>query len=113
MVFIQLLIIAFSALIIFKITSSFKKREISFKMLLFWIGLWVMVLVVVLLPQTTGLLAKILGVWRGTDVMIYLSVVLIFYLLFKIFVKLQKIDSDITNIAREVALRDKNNHETK
>jgi len=107
MVFIQLLIIVFAALVVLKIISSFQKKEISFKMLVFWLSLWLMILIVVLLPQTTALLAKMLGVWRGTDVMIYLSVVMIFYLLFRIFVKLEKIESNITVIVRKIALNNK------
>lgn len=107
MIFIQFLIIAFALFVISRIMLNFKKRKISFKGLLFWLGLWLAISIVVLLPQTTGLLAKILGVWRGTDVMVYLSVALIFYLVFTIFVKLEKIETDITAIVREISLKNR------
>lgn len=107
--FIQFLIITFVLLVIIRILLTFKKREISLKGLLLWLGLWMAVSVAVLLPQTTVFFAKILGVGRGTDVTAYLAIVLVFYLIFKIFVKLEKIESDITKIIREITLRDKNN----
>lgn len=107
MMFIQFLIIAFALFVISRITLNFKKRKISLKSLLFWLALWLTISVVVLLPQTTGLLAKTLGVLQGTDLMVYLSLVLIFYLIFTIFVKLEKIETDVTTIVREISLRDK------
>ncbi len=81
--------------------------------MLMWLGLWIALLIAVLTPQITGVLAKILGVWRGTDAIVYLSIVLIFYLIFRIFVKLEKIDSDLTTIARKIALRDENDYDAK
>ncbi len=113
MFFIQILIVAFAVLVISRIVLSFKNGKIAIKGMLMWLGLWIALLIVVLSPQITGFLAKILGVWRGTDAVVYLSIVLIFYLIFRIFVKLEKIDSDLTTIARKIALRGENNHEIK
>lgn len=107
MTFIQFLIIAFALLVIIQIFLGFKKKAFAFKELLFWLFLWVAISVVVLLPQTTGFFAKILGVGRGSDVAVYLAIVLILYLIFRIFVKLEKIKSDITDIVRKIALQDK------
>ncbi len=113
MVFIQFLIIAFVLLVISRIILSFKRRKISFKSLLFWLGLWLAISIVFLLPQITDYLAKMLGFWRGADVAVYFSILLIFYFIFRMFVKFEKIESDITTIAREIALRNENNHEIK
>jgi len=109
---IQFLIIAFALLIIIRIILSFKRGNISLKGLIFWLGLWLVISVVVLLPQTTNFFAKILGVGRGTDVAVYLSIVLLFYLVFRIVIKLEKIETNITKITTEIALRnnsEKNN----
>ena len=111
--FIQFLIIALSLSVIIKVISSFKKRSISLRSLLFWVALWSAVLLVFLLPKTADYLAKMLGFWRGADVAVYFSVILIFYLIFRIFVKLEKIESDITAIVREIALKEKKQDEKK
>lgn len=104
---IQFLLIIFSVFVINKAILSFTKRKISLGGLLFWLGLWIAISVVTLLPGTTLVLAKILGVSRGTDVAVYLAIALLFYLIFRIFIKLEKIESDITVIVKEIALRDK------
>jgi len=107
MVFIQFLIIAFALLVISRIILGFKRRKIAFKSLLFWLGLWLAIPIVFLLPQTANYLAKILGFERGADPAIYFSILLIFYLIFRIFVRLEKNENDITAIAREIALKER------
>ncbi|MFH1575336.1 MAG: DUF2304 family protein [Candidatus Nealsonbacteria bacterium] len=113
MFFIQILIVALAVLVIGRIILSFKNKKLSLMGMLLWLGLWTALLVAVLSPQITTVLGNALGVWRGTDAVVYLSIVLIFYLIFRIFVKLEKIESDITIISRKIALRDENNNEIK
>lgn len=113
MSFIQFLIVALTLFIIIKTILSFKKRSISFKSLLFWGALWSVILTVFILPQTANYLAAILGLGRGADVAVYFSIILIFYLIFRIFVRLEKIESDITAIIGEIALSEKKQDEQK
>lgn len=103
--FIQFLIIAFALFVIIGMILSFKRGNISLKGLILWLGLWIAISIVVLLPQTTVFFAKILGVGRGVDVAIYFSILSLFYLVFRIFIKLQKIEANITKIIREIALK--------
>lgn len=109
MAFIQFLIIAFALFVISRVILGFKSKRVSFRTLLFWLGLWLVISAAFLLPKTADWLAQMLGLGRGADVAIYFSILLIFYLLFRIFTRLEKIESDITSIAREMSLRDKNN----
>ena len=109
MVFIQFLIIAFALLVISRIVLSFKRKKISLKLFIFWLPLWFIIPAAFLLPKTADYLAKILGLGRGADLATYLSILMIFYLIFRIFVRLEKIESDITAIVRGIALKDKDN----
>jgi len=61
----------------------------------------------VALPQATSWLAELVGVGRGVDVAIYLSVVILFYLTFRLFVRLEKIEHNITLLVREMELKDR------
>ena len=103
--FIQYLIIAFALFVITKVILSFKEGKISLNGLIFWSTLWIIISITVLLPQTTVFFAKILGIGRGADVAIYLSIILIFYLIFRIFIRLEKIETNITKIIREIAIK--------
>jgi hypothetical protein len=65
-----------------------------------WSALWIGAIVVVLRPEVTDIAATLFGVGRGADVVVYFSVVILFYLVFRIFVRLAKIERDITAVVR-------------
>jgi len=106
MMLVQFLIIAFAVLVIFRTILNFKKKRVVPKTFIFWMGLWVIVIIATVLPQSTSILSKILGVGRGVDVAVYFSILLIFFLLYKIMVRLEKIEHEITQIVRHLALKD-------
>ncbi|MFA5126567.1 MAG: DUF2304 family protein [Patescibacteria group bacterium] len=74
-----------------------------------WLILWLAVLVVFWLPDSTTYLANILGIKRGADLVIYLSVVVIFYLLFRVFIRLDKLESNLTKVVRDEAIKNVKN----
>lgn len=78
----------------------------SFWGLLFWSLVWLGVGVVLFLPWTTELLAERLGIGRGIDVFVYVSVVVLFYLSYRTVVKIEALEREITRVVREEALRD-------
>lgn len=58
-------------------------------------------------PSLTDRIAGVLKVGRGADAIFYLSLIAIFYLIFKIFIKLERIDQDITSLVRSMAIVEK------
>lgn len=101
---IQIVIIAFSLFAILRAFFKFRAKELSIAWLITWIVFWVLVGVVVLLPQTTEIIAAWFGVGRGVDVVIYISIVVLFYLTFKTFLKIQNLERDISKIVQELAI---------
>ena len=63
-------------------------------------------LIGILLPATTTKIASFFGVGRGVDVILYLAVSLLFYLVFRIYVMIEDIRREITKVVRMVALMD-------
>jgi hypothetical protein len=51
-------------------------------------------------------LARWLGVGRGVDTAMYLSILTVFYLIFRSFAKIEDLDRQITKIVRANALRE-------
>lgn len=84
----------------------FRQQKIGAMALLLWLFLWTGFAVVVLFPETAVVLAHLLGISRGVDLALYLSVILVFFLLFRIYVRLERVDLQITQIVRAVALRE-------
>ena len=106
---IQIIIIIFVLFALSRVLLRFKNNEITIKEFLFWLIFWIAVSITVLLPQTTSLLASWAGVGRGVDLVIYISIVALFYMIFRIFVRLEKIEQDITKIVREIGMKDEKN----
>lgn len=71
-----------------------------------WTCVWVAAGVVIVLPETTSVLARWLGVGRGVDLVLYASVVTLFLLLFKAFLSIDELEKRLTDLVRRDALRD-------
>jgi hypothetical protein len=112
---IKLIITIFILFVSSRVFLKYKKREITIQEFLGWLVFWLLVLGATFWPKFTDLIASKVGVSRGADLLVYLSIIVLFFAVFKIIVKLKKIDRDITKIVREVALdktndKDNNKH---
>lgn len=106
--FIQLATIIIVLALLARIASQFKRKQITLKEALLWSMLWFGVGVVVLYPKLTDQLASYIGLQsaKGIDLVVYLAVGLVFYLVFRIFVRIERLEHDITKIVRQVALKE-------
>lgn len=101
---IQILVTLFSVLVIVKAVAKFQKKEVHGKTVLIWSVFWLVVIFLIWQPNLTNYLAAFLQVTRGADAVFYLSLVVIFYILFRIATRLERIETDITTLVREIAL---------
>ena len=85
----------------------FRKKQISLREFSLWGVFWIILGVFILYPWLMSRLATLVGVGRGVDVIVYLGLILLFYLVFKINVRMERIEQDITKIVKEEALRKK------
>ncbi|MBU4421842.1 DUF2304 domain-containing protein [Candidatus Parcubacteria bacterium] len=106
---IQYLLLIIIVFILLQTARKFKARKISLREFLFWTIFWLMVFAVVLLPQITSFLAEKLGVGRGADLVVYASLIFVFYMIFRLFVRQEKVERDIGKIVEEIAKKDKDN----
>lgn len=105
--FIQIILLLFILFVLSRIILQFRKGATTLKETIFWTTLWILVALAVIFPKTTDLFAKALGVGRGADLLVYLAVIFLFYLIFRIFIRLERIERDITKIIRKIALDEK------
>jgi hypothetical protein len=99
-----ILIIALAAII--KAWRSYANGQLDKRKLIGWTLLWVGGLFVILLPDTTSWLASRVGVGRGVDAIVYLSVVVLFFALFQTSRKVDKLERHLTKLVRAIALND-------
>ncbi len=100
----QILIVLFSLVAIASIFVRRQKDGLGIRATLFWILFWLAVDTVVLFPNSTTVLANTLGIGRGSDLIIYLSILLIFLILFRLNVKIENINRQVTKVTRSNAL---------
>lgn len=98
-----LLLVAFAAAL-FGTVRRGRAGAISRHEMLGWSLLWVGAAAVTLRPDLASRFAALVGVGRGADAVLYAAVVGIFYLLFRVYLRIDKLERDITTLVRRDAL---------
>ena len=106
MLVIQILIALFALFAIARAVAQYKEGRVPRTWFAFWVLFWLSAAVVTALPWTTEVLARLVGVGRGVDAIMYLSLVVLFYLVFRLFVKVEDVERQITKLVRKIALED-------
>ncbi|MEK7212879.1 MAG: DUF2304 domain-containing protein [Patescibacteria group bacterium] len=107
MLTIQLLLLLIFAAALIKVFGQAKRQEISAGTAMLWTVFWLLAGYIVVRPNDTFYLAKALGVGRGADAVVYLALALIFFMLFRLTIKVEKINRDITKVVRKESLDEK------
>ena len=102
----QIFLIVFILFALSRVVLRLKSKELTFGEFLFWFGLFAFALVGVIKPKFTTYAAEALGIGRGADVVIYASLVLLFYLIFRTNVLIENLKHDLTKVIQEMALKD-------
>jgi hypothetical protein len=103
---IQVVLTCFAIFAVSRVLIRYRRGGMRALHLVLWLLFWAAVIVVAVHPTTTDRLANMLGVGRGVDTAMYLSLLLIFYLLFRSFAKIEDMDRQLTRIVRANALRE-------
>lgn len=101
---IQVLGILFALFAISRVMMQIRRNAMSVESGLFWVFIWISVMLVVVFPDFLGYLANLVGVGRGVDVLIYLGIVALFYLIYTSYTKIENLEREITKIVREIAI---------
>jgi hypothetical protein len=85
-----------------------RKNKISTNEFIFWFVFWLLAALSIIYIKKIDKFVSGLGFsGSGIDILLYASVVLLFYFVLKLRIKLEKIEKDITKIVREVSLKNK------
>jgi hypothetical protein len=91
------------------IIQKYRTSALSFRGLFFWSLLWVGAAVIVLYPQMATIVANHFGIGRGSDFILYISIALMFVILFRLQVKIELMNRDVTKVVRKNAIEDSKN----
>jgi hypothetical protein len=105
MIIIQAVLIVFFLFALSRVWLRFHGGQIKAMEFVFWATVFTMAVVGVALPSEVSKLAAVLGVGRGVDLIIYASIALLFYLVFRLYVFLEDVRHEITEVVRKIALK--------
>ena len=100
----QIIFLVFSALAIGAVLQRRKKGDLSARAAWFWAWFWILADIAVLWPDAVTRVANRFGIGRGTDFVLYVSLAVMFFLLFRFHVKLEGISREMTKVVRRDAL---------
>jgi hypothetical protein len=103
---IQVLLVAFAVFALSRVILRFRKGGLPVVHLVTWFLFWAGAIVAVLRPATTSAVAAWVRVGRGTDLVMYVSVVVLFYALFRLFGRIEELERQITRVVRAAALKE-------
>lgn len=109
---VQILLTVFLLFVLSRVILQLRSAQISIATFIFWGGLFLVALVGVLDPRLTVVAAGYLGIGRGADVIIYLSIALIFYLIFRLSINLEETRREISELVRSLALKEQKQQKT-
>ena len=71
-----------------------------------WMALWIAAIVAIAFPKLLGRLAQLLGIGRGTDLVLYVSILFMFVGFFLLYMRYRRISEQLTTVVRHIAIRD-------
>ena len=80
------------------------RRRLAARVAFFWVLLWVAAAVAILRPGITVWVAHALGIARGADLVFYLAILGMFIGFFTGYLRMRRLESEITRIVREIAI---------
>ena len=103
---IQVIAIIFAIFALIKIILRLRKKKLTINEFIFWASIWVILIILSIFPDISHNIASFFGFGRGLDFFMVASILLILYLILRIFIKLEELDSRITKLARSITLKE-------
>lgn len=102
----QVILSAIIILIISRTLATRRKKNLSKNFLFLWLCFWIGSLFLILQTKVISKFAEILKIGRGVDLAIYLSIILMFYLIFKLFIRINEAEEKITKLVRKQTIEE-------
>jgi len=103
--FIQIIIIVFALFAWSRAMLRLRDSNISVGEFSFWSMIWSIVIIVALFPDIISGVSKLVGIGRGVDLAVYAGVILLFYLMFRLYVKMDMQARETTKLVRDIAIK--------
>lgn len=83
-----------------------QKKQVNANEFIFWLIFWILAAAAIIALKWIDKLVANLGFsGSGIDILFYIAVIILFYLIFKLRLRLVKIEKDITKLVRNIAIK--------
>ena len=103
---IQLLIIVFGIFAFSRLILRRKDRAVTLGETLMWSIIWIGMIAVAVNPSIVNLIERT-GINQAMNLLVYLCIIALFYINFRLYIKVETQQQNITRLVREIALQKK------
>ena len=103
---VQAILIIFLLFAASRVYLQWKNGTIKIVSFIFWGAIFLGAIFGIIQPEITSKIAKLVGIGRGADVVLYFSIVALFYLLFRLYVYVENLRHEISDIISQLALKE-------
>ena len=97
--------LAFIAIFIWRLSQQKKKKQIGNNEFILWLAVWLIgALAIIFIRSLDKILVSLGFSGSGINFLLYLAVISLFYLVFKLRLKISKLEKDLTDLVREITL---------
>jgi len=100
----QIIVLILSIVAILAATYRFRNNAFSNSNYLLWLITWILIIIIALFPNITSFIANTFGFGRGLDAILVLATILIFYILFKLYNKIEDQRRRINQLVSQLAV---------
>ncbi len=86
------------------VAYRFLRKELTGSSVAFWFACWVTLGLFAVVPNAASHVARFFGIGRGVDIVVYAALIMLFFLVFRCLVALEKMRREITIIVRDNTL---------
>ena len=84
----------------------YKNESFSNSVFALWTFVWIIIIVVTLFPSITTHFANLFGIGRGLDSMYIVSILFLFYIVFKLYNKIEQQKKRINELVSQLTLKE-------
>lgn len=101
----QTILILFLIFAVSRVYLQWKNGNLKIVSFIFWVTIFCGAIFGIIQPEVTSKIAKLVGIGRGADVVLYFSVAILFYLLFRLYIYVENLRHEISDIISQLALK--------
>ena len=103
----EIIIFLFGAFAVSRSYLRYREKLLTLPFAILWISFWILIVGAVIFKDWTSIIASFFGVGRGADFFLFAAILLLSYLCFRLYVKLESTRQDLTKLMRAIALKEK------